>query len=174
MLCDKCQLKEATVFVTQICEGKSQQIRLCGLCAEPLIHTAQADAARFLGGDFGDPFSDQNTAQYLASLDPRFPPEAYLFVSRAAQAALPSSTAPEGHVTGPDIAEAFRQLALAEFGSQALVRLAEWNITSCDDIGAIVFLMVKHGIFGARPEDRPEDFHGVYDFPTAFPRETLI
>ena len=169
MLCDECQQREANVFLTQIVNGNMHKKHLCEPCAGPMLQLTQAHAPRLAAGDFSSHSPEEDAAQYLASVDSKFPPEAYRFVMRAVRAAFPSPTAVGGHVTGADVAEAFRQLALAEFGSGALARLAEWRITSCDDIGAIVFRMVELGIFGARPEDKPEDFHGIYDFLTAFP-----
>ena len=168
MLCDECQQREANVFLTQIVNGNMTKRHLCERCAGPMLKLAQTDAAHFAAGAFSSASSEQDAA-YLASVDSRFPPEAFLFVMRAVRAAVPNSTALGGHVTGPDVADAFRQLALAEFGAGALAQLAEWRITSCDDIGVIVFRMVELGIFGSRPEDKPEDFHGLYDFPSAFP-----
>ena len=169
MLCDECQQREATVCLTQICNGETRKKQLCEPCAGPMLKLAQTQAARFTAGDFSSHSPEEGAAQYLASIDPRFPSEAYHFVTRAVRAAFPPYTSPSGHVAGPDIAEAFRQLAIAEFGTGALATLAGWRITSSDDIGTIVFRMVEFGIFGARPEDKPKDFHGIYDFQTAFP-----
>ncbi len=172
MLCEECQQREANVFLTQICNGETRNMQLCEPCARPMLELARADAARFAAGDVSSSSPEQDAAQYVASVDPRFPAEAYHFVIRAVRAALPPATSQGEHVSGRNVVEAFRQLALAEFGIGALARLAEWRITSCDDIGTIVFRMVELGIFGARSEDKLEDFHGVYDFPTAFPTST--
>lgn len=166
MLCDQCQQRETNVFLTQICEGETSSIQLCEVCAGPMLQFAQAQAAPSGTGDLYALATEQATTQLLARLDSRFPPEAYQFVMRAVADA---ATSPGAHASGPDVAEAFRRLALTEFGANALARLAEWGITSCDDIGSIVFHMVEHGVLGARSEDKPEGFHGLYDFPAAFP-----
>ena len=169
MLCDECQQREATVFLTQICYGETRKKQLCEPCAGPMLQLAQTHAARSAVGDFSSHSPEEDAAQYLASIDPRFPSEAYRFVMRAVQVALSPSTSPGEHVSGREVAEAFRQLALAEFGTEALAKLAGWRITACDDVGTIVFRMVELGIFGARAEDKAEDFHAIYDFQTAFP-----
>jgi uncharacterized repeat protein (TIGR04138 family) len=169
MLCVECQQREANVFLTQICDGETTSRQLCEICAGPIIQVAQAQAAQFGLGNLLANITEQATTQPHARLDSRFPQEAYQFVIRAVVAARSLAPSPDGHVSGPSVAEAFRRLALVEFGADALASLAAWGITSCEDIGSIVFHMVEHGVLGARPEDKPEDFHGLYDFPTAFP-----
>ena len=46
--------------------------------------------------------------------------------------------------------------------------LDTWNITTCDDFGKIVFLLVDYGVLGKTENDSPEDFSGGYDFEDAF------
>jgi uncharacterized repeat protein (TIGR04138 family) len=60
-------------------------------------------------------------------------------------------------------------LASLRYRQEALPTLQGWGIHSTDDIGAVVFLMIEARIFGARPEDSPEDFHALYEFGSAFP-----
>jgi uncharacterized repeat protein (TIGR04138 family) len=169
MLCDQCQQALATVFATQIIHGEMSKKRLCESCAAPLIRAVQAQGINSDNRDFPGIPPGEEAARYAASVDSHFPAEAYMFILRAVRAAVDPPPASGVHVSAREVAEAFRRLALAEFGANALAALAEWRISSCDDIGTMVFRMVELGILGARPEDKPEDFHGIYDFQTAFP-----
>ncbi|HEY3900545.1 MAG TPA: Minf_1886 family protein [Chthoniobacter sp.] len=106
----------------------------------------------------------------LAAGQARLRAEAYRFVSRAASKALSDSLdAGTEHVSGRDIALAFRALALAEFGKEALPTLNGWGLFTTDDVGTVVYQMIEVGLLGARAEDKPEDFHAIYDFAAEFP-----
>jgi uncharacterized repeat protein (TIGR04138 family) len=72
-------------------------------------------------------------------------------------------------VSGDDVCDAFRMLAILHYRKAALPTLQSWGIHSTDDIGALVFRMIEAGILGSRAEDKPEDFHALYDFASAFP-----
>jgi uncharacterized repeat protein (TIGR04138 family) len=102
----------------------------------------------------------------LVAANPRFTINACRFVHHAVHAA---ASITKDHVSGREVAEAFRSLALREMGAAALSILSRWGIRSTDDIGAIVFTMVEFRVLGVRPEDSLDDFHAVYDFATAFP-----
>ncbi len=80
-----------------------------------------------------------------------------------------ASASPDHHVSGGDICHAFRMLAILRYRKEALPTLEGWGIHSTDDIGAAVFRMIEAGMLSARPEDKPEDFHALYDFASAFP-----
>ena len=43
-----------------------------------------------------------------------------------------------------------------------------WGITSTADIGAIVFTLVAIELLSTQPDDKEEDFAGVYEFGSAF------
>jgi uncharacterized repeat protein (TIGR04138 family) len=90
----------------------------------------------------------------LAAGQSRLRAGAYRFVSRAVSKAI-SDSLDEGveHVSGRDVAVAFRALALAEFGKKALATLNGWGLFTTDDIGTVVFQMIEVGLLGARPED---------------------
>jgi len=48
--------------------------------------------------------------------------------------------------------------------------LDSWGITSCGNIGDMVFSLIQTGIFGQSDTDRREDFDNVFDFEEAFIR----
>ncbi|MBM4155394.1 MAG: hypothetical protein FJ221_10255 [Lentisphaerae bacterium] len=104
--------------------------------------------------------------------DPRFEADAYFFLREALDHTLKSlkkpPTGPARHVSGRELSEGFRELALKQFGPMALRVLAHWGVRRTEDIGSLVFNLVGSGVLGASDEDRPEDFAGGYDFETAF------
>jgi uncharacterized repeat protein (TIGR04138 family) len=116
-----------------------------------------------------DSFPPDAVFERFARADSRFKMEAYRFVAQAVRKAFAEHN--YQHVGGPEVAIAFRTLALEEFGRDALDTLIDWGIYTTADIGTIVFQMIASGLLGARPEDKPEDFHAIYDFAAAFPRE---
>jgi len=109
----------------------------------------------------------------LCRRDPRYAPAAYAFVQQAV-AATQRRLAREGragaarHITGGELLEGIRELALQEFGPFAKVVFAEWGVTSTRDFGQLVFLMIEHHLLGARDSDSPADFEPGYDFAAAF------
>lgn len=106
----------------------------------------------------------------LAAADPRFTIEAYRLVDEAVFSAIKKAGASlADHVSGGDVCNAFRMLAILHFRKAALPTLHSWGIRSTDDVGALVFRMIDAGFLGSRPEDKLEDFHALYDFTTAFP-----
>jgi uncharacterized repeat protein (TIGR04138 family) len=104
--------------------------------------------------------------------DPRFEADAYYFLREALDHTIQSlkkpAAGPARHVSGRELADGFRELALKQFGPMALRVLTHWGVRRTEDIGALVFNLVGTGVLGASEEDRPEDFAGGYDFETAF------
>jgi uncharacterized repeat protein (TIGR04138 family) len=115
---------------------------------------------------------------HVVKSDPRYAYEAYDFVFHAIQHAqrLAGREAPrEGetverrhHVTGQELLEGIRQLALLEFGALAKTVLAVWGIHTTDDWGNIVFNLIENELMSKTNDDTRENFHDVYDFDEAF------
>ena len=116
----------------------------------------------------------------------RYHREAYLFVFRALQEvqarthAAPARTAPPAggpparrgrHITAAELCEGVRRTAVAEYGGLAETVLREWGLRGTGDVGEIVFELVDRGELSASDGDRPEDFHGLYEFAGAFEAE---
>ncbi len=119
--------------------------------------------------------------------DPRYNLDAYAFVFHALEYAqqhlglgreVPSEAPPGGssedeprgperHISGQELCEAARRLALEQFGYMAHTVLKTWGIRSTSDIGEIVYNLIGIGQMRKTPEDRREDFDDVYDFDTA-------
>jgi len=99
--------------------------------------------------------------------DGKYNERAYVFVLAAlefAQTRLPARR----HLTGPELAWACRDFALAQFGMLAATVLTHWGITTTEDLGQIVFLLIDVGLLARQPADRLEDFERVYDFAEVF------
>jgi len=100
----------------------------------------------------------------LRERSPRYPREAYGFVVAALASTvgeLPRERREDPlrrHLSGPELVEGVIRLARREFGDLSEIVFREWNVTSSEDIGRIVFELVESGQLSARPEDRLEDF----------------
>ncbi|MCA9066682.1 MAG: hypothetical protein KDA96_26625 [Planctomycetaceae bacterium] len=100
-------------------------------------------------------------------------PQAYPFIFSALRHAQQNlgrdhSTEETGHISGPELLEGVRQLALQHFGMLAPVVFRSWGITATDDFGHIVFELIESGQMRKTDEDQLAHFIGVYDFETVF------
>lgn len=75
------------------------------------------------------------------------------------------------HITGAELAEGCRDLALERFGVMSRLVLAHWGIHETADIGRIVFTLVDLGMLLSAPGDTPADFDNVFSFDQAFERD---
>ncbi len=173
MLCEKCQQNDATIFLTQVCDGHTTRASLCAQCGESLTKgaiTPHELVALLRGAGDGLPFRDPFAE--LAEHDARYSKDAFFFVRDGVDRAVTSMSRSSRHVTAKELLEALRSLALERFGSSAREQLRSWGVTRCEDFGEIVLTLIEHGLFGKRPEYKKEDFSGGYDFETAFPVAT--
>ena len=112
--------------------------------------------------------------------DPRYAYEAYEFVFAAlahAQKLLgreSSAQEEEVHVSGPELLEGVRDLALREFGLLARTVFRLWGINRTDDFGEIVFNLIEAGLMSKNEEDTRLDFHAVYDLDEALVKDYRI
>lgn len=122
--------------------------------------------------------------------DRRYRREAYAFVFEALNYAqeelgfgreIPGEPTAEGeppqvekHITGAELCEAVRQLAIKQFGLMAKTVLNSWGIRSTSDLGEIVFNLIRIEQMRKTPEDRREDFDEVFDFDEAFRQSFAI
>lgn len=108
--------------------------------------------------------------------DPRYRAEAYAFVLEALDFTIQRRDQGRKHVSGAELLEGFRDLAIEQFGLLARLVLSEWGIASTDDVGRVVFHMIEEDLLQKTADDHLEDFFGVYDFDETFEqgfRETL-
>ena len=102
----------------------------------------------------------------IARDDGRYAPDGYQFVAEAlARAAdLYGKRQLQGaarHLTAAELVAGAVDLAAERWSLLGDLVLAQWGIRSADDIGAITFSLIEHGVFSKEPTDRLEDFHGV-------------
>ena len=99
--------------------------------------------------------------------DGRYQERGYLFVLAAlefAQGRLPARR----HLTGAELAWACRDFAQEQFGLLAPAVLEYWGVTTTNDFGRIVFMLIDVGLLARQESDRVEDFDSVYDFDGVF------
>lgn len=113
-------------------------------------------------------FADE-ILERLRARNPRFHRRAYLFVLSALHHVMESMEAPR-HITGQELSEGVRGLALGRFGPMARNVLQHWGIHTTEDLGEIVFSLVDCGILIKQEGDTEDDFRDVFDFEEAFVR----
>jgi uncharacterized repeat protein (TIGR04138 family) len=122
----------------------------------------------------------------ILARDPRYPIQAYAFVfealeytknlkkrSLARTRGRKKSPTPR-HVTGRDLCEGARRLALESFGLMALTVLNLWGLYSTSDLGEVVYNLIASGDLEKTPTDSRSDFDGVYDFEVVFRRDFVL
>lgn len=103
----------------------------------------------------------------LQERDPRYHPGAYLMVLAALNHVM-EQLPRRRHISGRELAEGVRDLALERYGLLARTVLGHWGVRRTDDVGEIVFKLVSEGVLVKREEDRMEDFRDLYDFEEVF------
>lgn len=107
---------------------------------------------------------------------PKYHPAAREFVNHAlslAQKKFVKST-DDAHVSGRQLLEGIRELAVKEFGMMTIPVFRHWGVTTTEDFGRIVWDLVERGDMRKTERDQLSDFSGVYDFEDAFDRDYAI
>jgi uncharacterized repeat protein (TIGR04138 family) len=110
--------------------------------------------------------------------DPRYAYEAYEFVfaalahtqqmlGRTPREVAETEAGPQHHVTGPELVEGIRDLAMREFGLMARTVFRLWGINATGDFGEIVFNLVQANLMSKTDKDSREDFRNIYDLDKA-------
>jgi uncharacterized repeat protein (TIGR04138 family) len=110
---------------------------------------------------------DDELFDRLREIAPRYGEAAYIFVLAALNHVIGRLSQPR-HITGRELAEGVRDLALERFGPMARTVLEHWGIEKTEDVGAIVFALVECSVLIKQEEDTPADFVNVFDFDDAF------
>jgi uncharacterized repeat protein (TIGR04138 family) len=124
----------------------------------------------------------QETLARVIARDCRYTIEAYIFVFESLDAARARKLKTQRHrgrrgrpadpysqhVTGQEVCEGARRLALEQYGMLAPMTLAQWGIHSTSDLGEIVYNLIATGDMDKTPSDSRADFDDVYDFASAF------
>lgn len=120
-----------------------------------------------------------STASKSASMGLKFHRDAYCFVDAAlrhTQRTLGRTTeSPDldveeegAHISGQELLEGIRQLAIKEFGMVTVAVFKHWGITTTEDFGRIVFDFIERGTMRKTDRDQLSDFFDVYDFEQVF------
>jgi len=101
--------------------------------------------------------------------DRRYDRNAYVFVVAALGVAVEGlplerrRDVERRHLSGRELLAAVVRLGRREFGPLAPTVFREWGVAGNEDVGRIVFQLVRCGQLSARPEDSLEDFQGGAD-----------
>jgi uncharacterized repeat protein (TIGR04138 family) len=109
-------------------------------------------------------FKDLNA---IIKEDHRYELEAYIFVLQAIDHTR-KSLKKKRHVTGQELLEGIRKLAVHEYGLLTKAVFAYWGVKCTTDFGNIVFNMVNAEILTKTDQDDIRDFDNAYDFDEAF------
>jgi uncharacterized repeat protein (TIGR04138 family) len=112
-----------------------------------------------------------STASYTRSSN--YHPNAFKFVYSALrftqqQLGRDRRSEVSGHISGPELLEGLRLLALQHFGMLTVHVFKSWGVTKTDDFGNIVFEMIEAGEMRRTPHDQLSDFFGIYNFDKVF------
>src|SRR5688572_8917301 len=108
-----------------------------------------------------------NVIDRLRRRYPSYHETAYLFILSALHYTIEKLGEPR-HISGPELAEGCRDLALERWGLMARSVLEYWGITSTRDLGEIVFALVDLGVLVKQDDDSIGSFDGVYEFAEVF------
>ena len=109
----------------------------------------------------------EETLATLQERYPRFHRLAYVFLLDALHTVV-ANMREARHISGEELVDGVRELALDRFGPMARTVLEHWGVHSTEDLGQVVFALVDIGILVKQDEDRPEDFEGLFDFEEVF------
>ncbi len=115
----------------------------------------------------------EQALEAILAKDPRYSREAYLFLREALEhlrAEMLRSGGNARHVSGQELLENLKQLALTQFGPMAWTVLDDWGVRSCPDWGEIVFNLIDEKVLTKTANDSKADFQGNYDFHETFRR----
>ncbi len=113
------------------------------------------------------PFLFEQAVAAIVLRDKRFSPDAYYFLKDALDFTVKRiADAPggrPGHVSGQQLLEGFRDLALQEFGPMAATLAGVWGLSRCQDVGDMVFHLIDEQVFSKQDSDSSGDFRGEWD-----------
>ena len=72
-------------------------------------------------------------------------------------------------MSGTELLEAIRELALKKFGKRTRAILTGWSIFSTDDLGGIVFELLEASMLPKPHHFHRDEFRNAFEFDEAFP-----
>jgi uncharacterized repeat protein (TIGR04138 family) len=110
----------------------------------------------------------------------RYHPNSYQFIYQALRFTQQSlnrkgqSPGKDAHISGAELLEGIRVLALRQFGLMSRTVFRVWGIRRTSDFGRIVFELIERGEMSKTEHDQLSDFLDVYDFAVAFDRDYRV
>lgn len=112
------------------------------------------------------PVQFEQAVMTIVGRDKRYEPHGFFFLKDALDFTLKrvadGNSGSARHVSGQELLDGFRDLALEQFGPMGSTLMTEWGIQECSDVGEIVFLLIEEGMFGKQESDSKEDFSGDF------------
>jgi uncharacterized repeat protein (TIGR04138 family) len=99
--------------------------------------------------------------------DGRYHVNAYRFVYEALDYTV-KQLEKKRHITGRELLEGIKNLALEQFGALAIMVFEVWGVRKTIDFGNIVFNLVEAELMSRSEDDAREDFEDVYHFRDVF------
>jgi uncharacterized repeat protein (TIGR04138 family) len=104
-----------------------------------------------------------------SGIDDRYRVGAYEFVLNGLNFYI-SKIGEKRHVSGSELSRGLLMFAHKQYGPMAQSVFNHWGLKSTDDMGNIVYNMIKIGLMNKQPGDSPDDFNDVVDVPEYFRR----
>ena len=111
--------------------------------------------------------SFETTVEQIIQKDPRYKVDAYDFVMDAFSYTHKKFRRFK-NVTGEELLKGFRSLVLKRYGPMTLTVLYDWGVHRTEDIGNIVFHLVKYHLLSKSEEDTYDEFCNGYNFEDVF------
>ena len=123
-----------------------------------------------------------NTTQKTTPPRLRYHPRAYDFLFAALRRSQQNLGRTRGkdsgdehcHITGPELLEGIRGLALEQFGLMARTVFHCWSIHTTEDFGRMVFDRIERGEMSKTDSDQLSDFSDVFEFEEALDQQYQI
>ncbi len=106
----------------------------------------------------------------ICQKDKRYKIDAYTFVLVGLNQVM-EKLEEKRHITGAELTEGIKELAIKEYGRMAKTVLEHWGITKTEDFGNIVFNMIDEKVLGRTDSDSIDDFKALFDFKQVFEEE---
>ena len=116
------------------------------------------------------PSNLEDRLKEVAARDGRYHVNAYRFVYESLDYTV-KQLEKKRHITGRELLEGIKNLALEQFGALAVMVFDVWGVHKTADFGNMVFNLVEAEMMSRSEDDCREDFHDVYDFDTTFERD---
>ena len=113
------------------------------------------------------PSNLEDRLKCVAAGDGRYHINAYRFVYEALDYTV-KQLERKRHISGRELCEGIKNLALEQFGALAVMVFNVWGVRATSDFGNIVYNLVEAEMMSRSEEDSREDFNDVYDFREAF------